>query len=239
MPSTHNNNYRKGIRIVSEPFDAQIYFIPATEGEHLPEGFKHAIIDADGHLNTTQLAKISSEHGDEWWSEDNGAWESSVYKCEPDGIEVQMITKYYSNRQWLEGISQAFPSVRIVLRGDDDCNAYSEYYILEGGNYLRNMVENMPNIQHLNHLAKVWGSDIFQGRWSGHRMDKIEYDDYIGETDFNANIRNVLKSKSVSTAVLADMEKCLTLTAHQKNMLVFHPNYDADFLPDHDWFLGR
>lgn len=223
---------------MSSEFTANIAFVPLTEGDTLPETLRAALINADGNPDTTMLQNLAPEYAGEYFSRDNDVYDSSVRKDRPDYLEIEMVTNFESNREWAEALSKTFPTVRLALRGDDDDNAYSEYYLLEGGQYRRNSVHNEPNLEHLNKIVQVWGEHDFIGSWTGHLLDKIEYGHMYGAGHFNANIRSVLKAKSASTGLLASMQG-LKLTPTQEAMLRTHPNYDPDFTPNPNWWLGK
>jgi hypothetical protein len=224
---------------MSSEFHASIAFVPLSKDGILPANLKDAVINADGQPDTTMLQTVAPEFERAWFSSDNDVYDSSVRKDTPEYLEITMVTNYESNREWAEAVSQAFPTVRLALRGDNDDNAYSEHYLLVGGKYRRNQVQNRPNLAHLKMIAKVWTDHDYLGTWTGHNYNEREYGAEYGPYRFDWNIREVLKAKSASTELLHNMKQNLLLTPEQEALLLAHPKYDPNFVPNADWWLGK
>lgn len=227
---------------MSSQFLSFIAFSPIREGDALPANLRAAIINSKNQVDTTQLQHFVPEVAGEGWSKDNYCWLDwgTVRQDRDDYFEIDMDTNFMSARAWMEAVSVAFPSVRIALRGDDDDNHFTEHYILEGGNYLRDSIENAPTIKNMNLLVALDPMCELDGTWMERVLSKDYHDDDEVEerNSCTARVRSVLKAKSASSALLWRMGKDLDLTPKQHEMLTAHPNFNSDFEPDLKWWLG-
>jgi hypothetical protein len=223
---------------MSSEFIATIAFMPTVEGEELPRELRSALINSEGEPDTTLIAVVDPEWADESWSEENDVSYSSVSKDSPDYIEIVMHTKNEPNLEWVQAVSATFPTVKVALRGGDVDYPYSEYLLIEAGEYDRYEMHDEPDVEHLNQLVLTWGEVEFLGDWTGMHLNKREYGDSC-MVDFDANVAEVITNEDASAGLLWSVKRNLELTPEQTVLVLAHPNHDPNFVPNENWWLGK
>jgi hypothetical protein len=219
-------------------YSESIAFTPMAKGGNLPESLRAMIIDNEGKLDTTLLHRLRPELIDpdytDSWSQENefaGGW---VQRDDASYIEISVEKSPFL---WSSRFSEAFPTVRISMRGGDDYAGTTTHWLYQAGAPRRDMFEGGLDVSHLNLRASVWTKDIFQGTYVGRHLDR-EDDDYDASIDYDANINKVLKAKSANSALLWNMETYLPISSEQKATIQAHRNYNPNFVPNPNWWLG-